>query len=70
MSGQDVTRGSLTDVPGITVGHATEERARTGCTVVLVGTGSVAGVDVVMRLRSVHVRDVLLCWSVPVPSRV
>jgi len=31
---------------GITVGHWTEERARTGCTVVIAENGAVAGVDV------------------------
>ncbi len=31
---------------GVTVGHWTEEHARTGCTVVLVEDGAVAGVDV------------------------
>lgn len=37
---------SITDVPGIKVGHATDEKARTGCTVVLCEEGAVAGVDV------------------------
>lgn len=39
--------GSITDVPGIAVGHAHNKDAVTGCTVVLCGPdGAVAGVDV------------------------
>ncbi len=39
--------GSITDVPGIRVGHAHNLEARTGCSVVLcAGKGAVAGVDV------------------------
>jgi L-aminopeptidase/D-esterase-like protein len=38
--------GGLTDIPGIRVGHATDERALTGCTVVLCEQGAVGGVDV------------------------
>lgn len=39
--------GSLTDVPGLRVGHWTDSEARTGCTVVLCEpAGAVAGVDV------------------------
>jgi L-aminopeptidase/D-esterase-like protein len=38
--------GSLTDIPGIRVGHWTNREAVTGCTVVLVEGGAVAGVDV------------------------
>jgi len=41
------SQGSLTSVPGISVGHADNQEARTGCTVVLCGDeGAVAGVDV------------------------
>ena len=36
---------SITDVPGVLVGHATDLDALTGCTVVLVEGGAVAGVD-------------------------
>lgn len=36
---------SITDVPGIKVGHAQDEDALTGCTVVLCEAGAVAGVD-------------------------
>jgi L-aminopeptidase/D-esterase-like protein len=38
--------GSLTDVAGLAVGHHTDKRRPTGCTVVLVPAGAVAGVDV------------------------
>ena len=37
---------TLTAIDGITVGHATNFTARTGCTVVLCPTGATAGVDV------------------------
>ncbi|MGY8904611.1 MAG: P1 family peptidase [Burkholderiales bacterium] len=36
----------LTDVPGIEVGHCTDARRPTGCTVVLARQGAIAGVDV------------------------
>jgi L-aminopeptidase/D-esterase-like protein len=38
-------KGSITDVPGIWVGHAQDEAAGTGCTVVLCEKGAVGGVD-------------------------
>lgn len=39
--------GSITDVPGISVGHAHDSEAQTGCTVILCGEeGATAGVDV------------------------
>jgi len=38
--------GGLTEIPGIKVGHFTDARRPTGCTVVLVEAGAVAGVDV------------------------
>lgn len=38
--------GSLTDVAGIEVGHFTEMRRPTGCSVVIARDGAVAGVDV------------------------
>jgi L-aminopeptidase/D-esterase-like protein len=38
--------GSITDVPGIRVGHATDERACTGCTVVLCEQGATVGVAI------------------------
>ncbi len=36
---------TLTDIPGIRVGHATNADAATGCTVILCPEGTVAGVD-------------------------
>jgi L-aminopeptidase/D-esterase-like protein len=39
-------KNSITDVPGIEVGHAQNEEALTGCTVVLCRKGAFAGVDV------------------------
>ncbi len=39
-------RNSITDVPGIEVGHAQDETALTGCSVVLCRKGAVGGVDV------------------------
>jgi L-aminopeptidase/D-esterase-like protein len=38
--------GAITDVPGIEVGHFTDPRRPTGCSVVLARGGAVAGVDV------------------------
>jgi L-aminopeptidase/D-esterase-like protein len=38
--------GGLTDVPGVKVGHFTDPRRPTGCTVVLVEAGATCGVDV------------------------
>src|SRR5512144_1497510 len=37
---------SITDIPGILVGHAQDQRALTGCTIILCREGAVAGVDV------------------------
>jgi L-aminopeptidase/D-esterase-like protein len=37
---------SITDVPGIQVGHAQDDDALTGCTAILCRKGAVAGVDV------------------------
>ena len=37
--------GTITDVPGIRVGHATDLEGLTGCTVVLCNKGAVGGVD-------------------------
>jgi L-aminopeptidase/D-esterase-like protein len=44
---QDLTsvRGSLTDVPGLKVGHFTDSRRPTGCTAILFDAASAAGVD-------------------------
>ena len=38
--------GAITDVRGIEVGHAQDEKAFTGCTVIICRKGAVAGVDV------------------------
>jgi L-aminopeptidase/D-esterase-like protein len=38
--------GSITDVPGLEVGHAQSNDALTGCTVILCRKGAIAGVDV------------------------
>lgn len=47
MSSALASAGSLTDVRGLAVGHHTDHRRPTGCTVVLCGAdGAVAGVDV------------------------
>jgi L-aminopeptidase/D-esterase-like protein len=42
----ETASGGLTDVPGVKVGHFTDTRRPTGCTVVLVEDGAVCGVDV------------------------
>ena len=42
----NVTRRYITDVPGITVGHAQNRRAKTGLTVILCPDGAVGGADV------------------------
>ena len=39
-------KNAITDVRGILVGHTQDERALTGCTVVLCRNGAIAGVDV------------------------
>ena len=39
-------KNSITDVPGIEVGHAQDDEALTGCTAVLCRKGAVGGVDV------------------------
>ncbi|MGB6115021.1 MAG: P1 family peptidase, partial [Comamonas sp.] len=38
--------GSITDVAGIEVGHHTDARRPTGCSVIIARAGAVAGVDV------------------------
>ena len=42
----DTRLGSITDIPGIRVGHSTDLENATGCTVVLCPQGTVGGVDV------------------------
>jgi L-aminopeptidase/D-esterase-like protein len=44
--GSEEAAGGLTDVVGVRVGHFTDTRRPTGCTVVLVEGGAVCGVDV------------------------
>lgn len=39
-------RSSIADVPGLEIGHFTDSRRPTGCTVVIARAGAVAGVDV------------------------
>lgn len=45
-AGRLATEGGLTDVAGLKVGHHTDARRPTGCTVVLAEAGAVCGVDV------------------------
>jgi len=45
-SSSQAAAGAITDVAGIEVGHFTDTRRPTGCTVVLAREGAVAGVDV------------------------
>lgn len=52
-------RGSITDVPGIRIGHWTNLEAGTGCTVVLCESGPVAGVDVRGAAPATRETDVL-----------
>ncbi len=40
-----INQGAITDVPGIKVGHAQNEQALTGCTVILCEQGATGGVD-------------------------
>jgi L-aminopeptidase/D-esterase-like protein len=42
----DMTQGAFTDIAGLSVGHYTDTRRPTGCTVVLCPQGVVCGVDV------------------------
>lgn len=60
--------GSITDVPGIMVGHYTENRRPTGCTVVLTGKGAVCGVDV--RGSAPGTREIALLDPVNTVQRV
>jgi L-aminopeptidase/D-esterase-like protein len=40
-----IYKNCITDVPGILVGHASDDQALTGCTVILCEAGAVGGVD-------------------------
>lgn len=51
--------GAITDVPGIRVGHWSDRRAITGCTVVLPDRPAVAGVDVRGGAPGTHETDLL-----------
>lgn len=44
--GMPLRNHTITAIGGLKVGHATDEKARTGCTVILCESGAVAGVDV------------------------
>jgi L-aminopeptidase/D-esterase-like protein len=46
LDARNVDAGSITDIPGIRVGHFTHTQRPTGCTVVLFDQGAVGGVDV------------------------
>lgn len=50
---------AITDVPGVKVGHWTDRRAATGCTVVLYEPGAVPGVDVRGASPGTHETDLL-----------
>ncbi len=54
-----VAAGGLTDVPGLKVGHHTETRRPTGCTVVLAEAGATCGVDVRGGAPGTHETDLL-----------
>jgi len=43
---ENKSRGSITDVQGIKVGHFTDQRRPTGCTVIIAEEGATGGVDV------------------------
>ncbi len=43
---ETASHGSITDLAGIKVGHFTDQRRPTGCTVIVCEAGAVAGVDV------------------------
>ena len=64
----DLASGTLTDVPGVQVGHANNGQALTGCTVVLVREGAVAGVSV--RGLAPGTREIALLRPGALVSRV
>ena len=55
--------GSITDVEGIRVGHFTDARRPTGCTVILYERGAVAGVDVRGSAPGTRETDLLKPWN-------
>lgn len=54
---------TMTDVPGIAVGHATDTAAWTGCTVVLCEAGAVGGVAVCGGAAGTHGTDTLRVFN-------
>jgi L-aminopeptidase/D-esterase-like protein len=50
---------AITDVAGVLVGHAQNDAARTGCTVLLFGDGATTGVDVRGGAPGTHETDLL-----------
>lgn len=58
-SEQPINTGAITDVAGIEVGHFTDSRRPTGCTVILARAGAVAGVDVRGAAPGTRETDVL-----------
>lgn len=54
-----MTMPKITDVPGIKVGHATDDKGLTGCTVVLCEEGAIGGVDVRGSAPGTRETDVL-----------
>ena len=56
---------AITDVPGIKVGHYTDEVAVTGCTVILCESGAIGGVDVRGSAPGTRETDLLhpLSWA-------
>ena len=44
--GPNADAGAITEVPGVKVGHFTDTRRPTGCTVIITEAGAVGGVDV------------------------
>lgn len=49
----------ITDVPGISVGHDTNQEAGTGCTVILCNTTAIGGIDVRGGAPATHETDLL-----------
>ena len=62
-SAAPVPAGSITDVEGIRVGHFTDARRPTGCTVILYERGAVAGVDVRGSAPGTRETDLLKPWN-------
>lgn len=43
---QEIYQGCITDVPGVKLGHAVSKAGRTGCSVILLEQGGIAGIDI------------------------